>query len=656
MTAPEPKDSRSPWLALLAVPAVVVVALAVLEARDSAPPPALEPEVATVSAAPLQPADEASLAPFVAQLWAEARSGEGSEGLSLDGLPARLSEPAQPVYVALRVNGLRLHQLWLTPEEAPEAANVASLLAEALRRAAKAVDDPGRVTTLEIDLSHSFRVHDWSKEDERALLLDSDRHRAPHYMGVRGLRVQLGERTLLVAPSRQVTTNRRVNQQLAKLRKDWGVDEAALAKARFETFEADQLLVLLEGREDPSAPEAVVMLRGNELVELDAVDAAGARALAEGMAWWLTRNVDRDGALTYAYYPSSGKRSAKNNMIRQWMATNALNRWGDFVADPDERARIHALARRNIDHNLRAFYSTTAVDTGAGPEVHGLIEHDGQVKLGALALAGMALWTHPERARWSAEIASLRRSIDHLFDAETGTFRSFYRGSDGEVYNFYPGEAMLWWALIYAEEGDPELLRQYTAAFEYYRRWHLEPKNRHPAFVPWHLQANVILWRALGRGGGSAKTEALREELASFSLEIADWLVETQQWGPESGVVVPDERGRFYVPTEGYGVPHASATGVYIEGLVEAWSLADRLGDEERKARYALSLRRAIRSIMQLQFVDEVDLFYVSKREAVRGGVRTAVYDNAIRCDNVQHALMGVLVVLRRFDDADFEG
>ena len=62
-----------------------------------------------------------------------------------------------------------------------------------------------------------------------------------------------------------------------------------------------------------------------------------------------------------------------------------------------------------------------------------------------------------------------------------------------------------------------------------------------------------------------------------------------------------------------------------------------------------------LRSLMQLQFVDDVDLYYVSAPRLVRGGLRTTTYNNEIRCDNVQHGLMAVLDILGRFAPADYE-
>ena len=57
---------------------------------------------------------------------------------------------------------------------------------------------------------------------------------------------------------------------------------------------------------------------------------------------------------------------------------------------------------------------------------------------------------------------------------------------------------------------------------------------------------------------------------------------------------------------------------------------------------------------MQLQFKSPEEMFYVNRPERVLGGIRTEVYDNRIRVDNVQHALMGTQRILARFDAAAF--
>ena len=108
------------------------------------------------------------------------------------------------------------------------------------------------------------------------------------------------------------------------------------------------------------------------------------------------------------------------------------------------------------------------------------------------------------------------------------------------------------------------------------------------------------------------------------------------------------------MPAKGSGVPHASSTGVYIEGLIDAWQFARDVGDEARKEKYRVALIRALRSMMQLQFVDDVDMYYVEDPTLIAGGIRTTVYKSDIRCDNVQHPLMGIIKLLRMFEADEY--
>jgi hypothetical protein len=93
-----------------------------------------------------------------------------------------------------------------------------------------------------------------------------------------------------------------------------------------------------------------------------------------------------------------------------------------------------------------------------------------------------------------------------------------------------------------------------------------------------------------------------------------------------------------------------------MEGLVDAWRLARTVGDTTRQNLYRRALRRAARSLAQITFLDDVDLFYISQRDRAYGGVRTTVYDNTIRVDNVQHGLMALLGILEHFSPHELSG
>jgi len=137
--------------------------------------------------------------------------------------------------------------------------------------------------------------------------------------------------------------------------------------------------------------------------------------------------------------------------------------------------------------------------------------------------------------------------------------------------------------------------------------------------------------------------------LRDFIFEMNDWLLNIQQW---EDAPTPDTRGRFYDPNRPFGPPHASSTGVYLEGLADAFALACSVGDHKRAEAYRVAILRGLRSVHQLTFKDDVDMFYVSKRNRLRGGVRTTVYNNVVRVDNVQHNLMAIQKILERFSEA----
>jgi hypothetical protein len=390
-------------------------------------------------------------------------------------------------------------------------------------------------------------------------------------------------------------------------------------------FQAQQLLVELH----PLGARTIPLYRGNTVVPVEAVTRPAVATLSSNLAQWLTSSLQPDGRMIYLYWPSRGQESTANNELRQWMATVALTRLARSRGDTGLMARVE----QNLRHNLARGYQIDA-------DGHGQIVEDGTtVKLGAVAMACLALIEHPRRAAFAAEEAALLRTVSALWQTN-GEFRTFWLPqARRDNVNFYPGEALLVWATLYAESKDPALLERIMTSMRFYRSWHRA--NRNPAFVPWHTQAYFKVWE-----------QTRSAELRDWVFEMNDWLLGIQQWDSQRDF--PDTMGRFYDPDRPFGPPHASSDGVYLEGLIDAWRLARETGDIIRQGRYRQALIRGLRNVTQLTFRDETDLFYVSRRERVFGGVRTTVYDNSIRVDNVQHNLMAMLKILKHLPAEDF--
>lgn len=431
--------------------------------------------------------------------------------------------------------------------------------------------------------------------------------------GRRGIEISCGYGLTRCPPTQTIATNRRFDREFEAYLDKYGITERTFwrDRGRIRAFEARQLLFRMD-----KPIRCIELFRGNRIVSPAAVGPDMARALADGMVTWMLANTRADGHLTYKYWPSRGAESEADNTIRRFMATVALFRAARVFGRKD----ILDAADSNLRFNLDRFY----VEQGGV----GGIEWDGSIKLGAVALAALAIIEHPQREHYRKKLDRLSACVEMLWQPD-GSFRTFLRPADrNDNQNFYPGEALLFWAHMHRETGDETLLDRFMKSYRYYRHWHLA--NRNPAFVPWHSQACAMVFEQTGE-----------TELRDWVFEMNDWLAPTQQWGPP---LAPDLWGRFYDPNfPGYGPPHASSTGVYLEGLADALWLARECGDKERATVYERAIWRAIRSLRQLQFVDELDMFYIAKREKALGGLRTETYNNEIRVDNVQHGLMGLL-------------
>ena len=498
-----------------------------------------------------------------------------------------------PLHACLRQKGRRLAEIWI------DNGSLANAFAEILARPEAQVAD---ALTLCI-------THDWQAVPPERF----ERVFTQAARGRLGVALVLNGRERRLAPIEAIASNRSFARWLERERTaaDLMPSDSLTAENELRCFAARQLHLA-----PFSAPLCTDLSYGAPAVQPETFDRAELDRLIAGMTDWLAANLRDDGHLTYKYWPSRGRESEADNPIRRFMGTLALIRTAQVQGDPALMARAAA----NLQFNLDRFYRS---ENGLG-----LIDWQGQVKLGAVALAALAILLHPDRARWREPYRRLSVTVDSLqgFD---GAFRSFLLPAErNDNQNFYPGEALLFWANRLQADPAEGLQARFLASFAHYRAWHRRARN--PAFVPWHSQAYALAFAVLRQ-----------RDLRDFVLEMNDWLLPLQQWGQP---LAPDFWGRFYDPERpDYGPPHASSTGVYIEGLAAALALALEAGETARATRYERAIWRAARNLRQLQFKGPIDAFYIRRRSKVLGGLRTETYNNEIRVDNVQHGLLGLL-------------
>ena len=512
--------------------------------------------------------------------------------------PGRVdSRPAETTWFCVRRDGVAKHGGW-TPD--------VSLNELPGKVAARSGD------VVEVCVAHDFRP----VEPGHFSRVFGERAR-----GIVGMEIACRGRVLRVAPTSTIAFNRGFERTLERFLEERNATAAEFAAhGSVRAFSARQYLLAV-GEEGNDATE---LFRGAPLVS-PAPPAGEDRVadLARGIGRWMLRNLSADGALPYKYWPSRGVVSAADNAIRRFLGSLSLARLGELRGSVE----IREAARRNLRANLRRYFSNLGGGRGA------IVESTG-AKLGAAALAALCILEGPASNEFSTELGMLTAGVDSLADDELG-FRTFFfpRERDGENWNFYAGEALLFWAEAARRglTGAPTLERC-AAAFARCRERHHRARN--PAFVPWHAQACASLFTQTGR-----------TELADFVFEISDWLLPMQQWDG----LPPDLQGRFYDPRRPeFGPPHAASTGAYLEGLADALALARRLGDGRRVAAYERVVERGLRSLRQLQFRGGHDAFYVSRKARVLGALRTEAYDNTVRVDSAAHALAAAVKLLRQ--------
>ena len=441
--------------------------------------------------------------------------------------------------------------------------------------------------------------------------------------GLVGMEITFGGEVDRFAPTRMLAGNLSFRRALERFLSDRDATVEDFAHGgSLRAFSARQLLLRCEA----DATRAIPLYRGSPLVSA-ARDGGRDYAddLAAGIAAWMVRNQAADGSLPYKYWPSRGTESPADNAIRRFLASLALARFGELRGS----AEIRRAATRNLRHNLTRYFRPIGGGSGA-------IVEDTGAKLGAAALAALAILESPASREFGPELEMLAAGVESLAGGDRG-FRTFFFPAerDGSNWNFYSGEALLFWAEAMRRGAEfAPTLERYSEIFERCRNQHYRTPN--PAFVPWHTQACASLFAQTGRG-----------EFADFALEISDWLLPMQQWDERPDLPL-DLRGRFYDPRRPeYGPPHAASTGAYLEGLTDALVLAKTVGEGARAAAYERAVARGLRSLRQLQFRDDRDAFYVSKRNRVIGALRTEAYDNAVRIDSAAHALAAAVNLLR---------
>ncbi len=451
--------------------------------------------------------------------------------------------------------------------------------------------------TREITIVVNF-LHDRREMEKNSL----DFLKSSLVLGVHSVSVAVGERQAFFLSSVPITHGYSLKKLMARLCRKAHLPEDAYLDPRTKILRYETLVFKAD------RPDNVTdLIRYNtELKEEEITNPMIVRRLSMFQDWTLNNINPKTGIPEYIYYPSRDNCSSDFNPVRQianlWVGTELARFLGSKA--------MESLHSRTFEHFLKAL-----VVEGDTAYVGG----NSRPSIGLNAFLMMALM-NSNRPGKDELVAKLGRRI--LANQKSdGSYQPLFLSPDQRAIDFFPGEAMLALMKWYGNCHDPNILQSLKKAFPFYREYWR--KNRKTAFVPWHAQADFLLFG-----------ETRDREVAEFVFEMCDWLIDEKQCIEST---YPELIGGF--PRFD---PRFCSTASQLEGLGDAFALAERVGDKAHAEKYRAAIRRGIRFLLQGQFTPENSFFTVNPRRAL-GGMRSSLCDTQIRVDFNQHSAAALM-------------
>ena len=351
----------------------------------------------------------------------------------------------------------------------------------------------------------------------------------------------------------------------------------------------------------------------SEQMLLDAARAAGR---------YLIGAVKEDGRFAYAYLAESDSEADGYNILRHAGTVYSMMELYAVTRDED----LLAAGCKAMDYLLG---QVKVAPRGEGA----CVVEDGFVKLGANALAIVALAKHAEVTGERTNLPMMRRLARWIRDcqADDGRFDRHKVSHPGGVdqdfrSGYYPGEALL--ALLRLHALDRQ--DAYLNAAEMGARYLITVRDRFRTVETlshdhWLLYALNDLYR-----------KRPKRLYMDHSLRIATAIALAQNRDPE----YPDWLGSYYKP------PRAAPTATRTEGVLAAFELARDHGRAKEADVLLECARRGVRFQLQLQLRPTSAMYLPAPRRCM-GGFRCSLTDYEIRIDYVQHNISALLALRR---------
>lgn len=338
---------------------------------------------------------------------------------------------------------------------------------------------------------------------------------------------------------------------------------------------------------------------------------------------YLVKEIQQDGSYTYTYLPKTDGKKSSYNILRHAGTTWSLLQLYEKFKNKETLVRIRSA--------MEFLFRNTVDCPNTQVEAKCLLER-GSVKVGANGLALLALAKYTQVTgdkQYLDRMHGYAKRLEEIQDP-SGEFKrhkeSFPGGVDSNfVSGYYPGEAVFGLMALYELDQDERWMKVAAAAAD----WLINVRDKGKSID----KLDHDHWLLYGLN------ELQKHNPQPHYLEQSKRIVTAILQAQNDGSKFPDYDGSWYDP------PRSTPAATRVEGLMAAYQLFVRAGDENMAKQIIEASKRSLRYQLATQIMPESALYLPNPQRAL-GGFRASFTNYEVRIDYVQHNASAIIYYL----------
>ena len=313
-----------------------------------------------------------------------------------------------------------------------------------------------------------------------------------------------------------------------------------------------------------------------------------------GAKWFV--NNQNESFLHYAYNVQTKEHPDKHQRLREMGALWSISQYANFAQDK-EYFDLAQTGFAFFEQYLKEDLENDFLYINITPE---------KIKLGYSAFMILTLLDidHPQKNYYLEKLAN---GIMYQ-QKDSGELKTFFYSDRNTGVDYYPGEALLAMMSLYNATKNEKYLEVVQKALPHYMDYWQE--NNNTAFVPWQSRAYYKFHQTTHNS-----------DVADFVFDMNDYMLTKHK---------PQQLCQDFIFKSGI------TTAVFLEGVIQAYKLAQDINDQEKINCYGNFIQESIEFILRLQ--EKSTNLGISGQGGFKSNGSTTM-----RVDRNQHAIMALM-------------